>query len=59
MSNLAKDWKDELTEGELQALAIGGLTERSKEEIRHVLDSEMAKQDGHLTPQQCTSRQKV
>ena len=23
-----------------------------KEEIRHVLDSEMAKKDGHLTPQQ-------
>ena len=52
MSNLAKDWKDELTECELQALQYKVSLNRVKEEIRHVLDSEMAKRDGHLTPQQ-------
>ena len=52
LSNLAKDWKDELTEGELQALQYEVSLNRVKEEIRQVLDSEMAKQDGHLTPQQ-------
>ena len=52
VSNLAKDWKDELTEGELQALQYEVSLNRVKEEIRHVLDSEMAKQDGHLTPQE-------
>ena len=52
VSNLAKDWKDELTEGELQALQYEVSLNRIKEEIRHVLDSEMAKRDGHLTPQQ-------
>ena len=52
MSNLAKDWKDELTECELQALQYKVSLNGVKEEIRHVLDSEMAKRDGHLTPQQ-------
>ena len=52
MSNLAKDWKDELTEGELQALQYEVSLNGVKEEIRHVLDSEMAKRDGHLTLQQ-------
>ena len=52
VSNLATDWKDELTEGELQALQYEVLLNVVKEEIRHVLDLEMAKQDGHLTPQQ-------
>ena len=52
VSNLAKDWKDELTESELQALQYEVLLNRVKEEIRHVLDSEVAKRDGHLTPQQ-------
>ena len=52
VSNLAKDWKDELTEGELQALQCEVSLNGVKEEIRHVLDSEMAKRDGHLTPQQ-------
>ena len=52
VSNLAKDWKDELTEGELQALQYEVSLNRVKEEIRHVLDSEMAKRDHHLTPQQ-------
>ena len=52
VSNLAKDWEDELTEGELQALQYKVSLNGVKEEIRHVLDSEMAKRDGHLTPQQ-------
>ena len=52
VSNLAKDWKDELTEGELQALQYKVLLNGVKEEIRNVLDSEMAKRDSHLTPQQ-------
>ena len=52
VSNLAKDWKDELTEGELQALQYEVSLNEVKEEIRHVLDLEMAKPDGHLTPQQ-------
>ena len=52
VSNLAKDWKDELTEGELQALQYKVSLNGVKEEIRPVLDSEMAKRDGHLTPQQ-------
>ena len=52
VSNLAKDWKKELTESELQALQYKVSLNGVKEEIRHVLDSEMAKRDGHLTPQQ-------
>ena len=52
MSNLAKDWKEELTECELRALQNEVSLNGVKEEIRHVLDSEMAKRDGHLTPQQ-------
>ena len=52
VSNLAKDWKDELTECELWALQNEVSLNGIKEEIRHVLDSEMAKRDGHLTPQQ-------
>ena len=52
MSNLAKDWKDELTECELRALQNKVSLNGVNEEIRHVLDSEMAKRDGHLTPQQ-------
>ena len=52
VSNLAKDWKDELTECELRALQNEVLLNGVKEEIRHVLDSEMAKRDGCLTPQQ-------
>ena len=51
VSILAKDWKDELTEGELQALQYQVSLNRVKEEIRHVLDSEMAKRDSHLMPQ--------
>ena len=49
---LAKDWKDELTECKLRALQNEVSLNGVKEEIRHVLDSEMAKKDGRLTPQQ-------
>ncbi|MDA8043304.1 MAG: hypothetical protein MPJ22_12870, partial [Pirellulales bacterium] len=50
--NLAKDWKDELTEEELQSLQNEVSLNGVKEEIRHVLDSEMAKNDGKLTAHQ-------
>ena len=52
MSNLGKDWKDELTEKELQSLQYEVSLNGVKEEIRHVLDSEIAKNEGKLTPQQ-------
>ena len=52
VSNLAKDWKDELTECKLRALQNEVSLNGVKEEIRHVLDSEMAKTGGHLMPQQ-------
>ena len=52
MSNLGKDWKDELTEKELQSLQYKVSLNGVKEEIRHVLDSEIAKNEGKLTPQQ-------
>ena len=40
VSNVAKDWKDELTEDELRALQYEVFLNGVKEEIRHVLDSE-------------------
>ena len=52
VSNLGKNWKDELTENELQSLQYGVSLNGVKEEIRHVLNSEMAKREGKLTPQQ-------
>ena len=52
MSNLGKYWKDELTEKELQFLQYEVSLNRVKEEIRHVLDSKIAKNEGKLTPQQ-------
>ena len=52
VSNLGKDWKDELTERELQSLQYEVSLNRVQEEIRHVLDSEIAKNGGKLTPQQ-------
>ena len=50
VSNLGKDWKDELTEGELQSLQYQ-VSLNGVKEIRHVLDSEIARH-GRLTPQQ-------
>ena len=52
VSNLGKDWKDELTERELQSLQYEVSLNGVQEEIRHVLDSEVAKNGGMLTPQQ-------
>ena len=52
MSNLSKDWKDELMEKELQSLRYEVSLNGVQEEIRHVLDSELAKNGGNLTPQQ-------
>ena len=47
VSNLGKDWKEEL-----QSLQYEVSLNRVHEEIRHVLDSEIAKNGGKLTPQQ-------
>ena len=52
MSNLGNDWKDELTDEELQSLQYEVSLNGVHEEIRHVLDSEIAKNGGNLTPQQ-------
>ena len=52
MSNLGKDWKDELTDEELQSLQYEVSLNRVHEEIRHILDSEIAKNGGKLTLQQ-------
>ena len=51
VSNLGKNWKDELTEDELQSLQYEVSLNGVKEQIRHVLDSEIAR-CGWLTPQQ-------
>ena len=51
VSNLGKDWKDELTEDELRSLQYEVSLNGVKEEIRHVLDSKIAIH-GWLTPQQ-------
>ena len=52
VSNLGNDWKDELTDKELQSLQYEVSLNGVHEEIRHVLDSEIAKNGGNLTPQQ-------
>ena len=52
VSNLGKDWKDELTDEELQSLQYEVSMNGVHEEIRHVLDFEIAKNGGKLTPQQ-------
>ena len=52
VSNLGKDWKDELTDEELQSLQYEVSLNEVHEEIRHILDSKIAKNGGKLTPQQ-------
>ena len=52
MSNLGKDWKNKLSEKELQSLQYEVSLNKVQEEIRHVLDSEVVKNGGKLTPQQ-------
>ena len=51
VSNLGKDWKDQLTEEELQSLQYEVSLNGVREEIRHILDSEIARH-GRLTPHQ-------
>ena len=51
VGNLAKDWKGQLTEAELQSLQYEVSLNGVREEIRHVLDSEIARH-GQLTPHQ-------
>ena len=48
IGNLAKDWKGQLTEAELQSLQYEVSLNGVREEIRHVLDSEIARH-GQLT----------
>ena len=51
VSNLGKDWKDQLMDEELQFLQYEVSLNGVKEEIRHVLDSKIARH-GRLTPHQ-------
>ena len=51
ISNLGKDWKGRLTQEELRSLQYEISLNGVNEQIRHVLDSEIARQ-GQLTPQQ-------
>ena len=51
VGNLAKDWKGQLTEAELQSLQYEVSLNGVREEIQHVLDSEIARH-GQLTPHQ-------
>ena len=51
MGNLAKDWKGQLMDAELQSLQYEVSLNGVREEIQHVLDSEIARH-GQLTPHQ-------
>ena len=51
ISNLAKDWKDQLMEAALQSLQYEVSLNGVREEIQHVLDTEIARH-GQLTPHQ-------
>ena len=51
VGNLAKDWKGQLTEAELQSLQYEVSLNGVREEIRHVLDTDIARH-GRLTPHQ-------
>ena len=51
IGNLAKDWKGQLTEAELQSLQYEVSLNGVREEIWHVLDSKIARH-GQLTPHQ-------
>ena len=51
VSNLVKDWKGQITEAELKSLQYEVSLNGVREEIRHVLDSEIARH-GQLTPHQ-------
>ena len=51
IGNLAKDWKGQITEAELQPLQYEVSLNGVREEIRHIPDSEIARH-GQLTPHQ-------
>ena len=51
IGNLAKDWKGQIMEAELKSLQYKVSLNRVREEIRHVLDSEIARHS-QLTPHQ-------
>ena len=51
IGNLAKDWKGQITEAELRSFQYKVSLNGVREEIRHVLDSEIARH-GQLTPHQ-------
>ena len=51
VGNLAEDWKGQLTEAELQSLQYEVSLNGVREEIWHILDSEIARH-GQLTPHQ-------
>ena len=51
VGNLAKDWKGQIMEAELKSLQYEVSLNGVREEIRHVLDSEIARH-GQLTPHQ-------
>ena len=51
VSNLAKDWKGQIMEAELKSLQYEVSLNGVREEIWHILDSEIARH-GQLTPQQ-------
>ena len=51
VSNLAKDWKGQIMEAELKSLQYKVSLNGVGEEIRHILDSEIARH-GQLTPHQ-------
>ena len=51
VGNLAKDWKGQITQAELRSLQYEVSLNGVREEIRHILDSEIARH-GQLTPHQ-------
>ena len=51
VGNLAKDWKGQLTEAELQSLQYEVSLNGVREEIQHILDIEIARH-GQMTPHQ-------
>ena len=51
VSNLDKDWQGQLSQAELESLQYEVSLNEVRQEIRHVLDSEIARQ-GPLTPHQ-------
>ena len=51
IGNLAKDWKGQLMEAELQSLQYEVSLNGIREEIQHIMESEIARH-GQLTPHQ-------